>query len=546
MDIPVENARKILCVFPRYTASFATFEYAYPLVPWVHASMPPQGLLVIAAALPKTWQVRFVDENMAPASFDDFAWADAVFVSGMHIQRRQIEDIRKRAHAFGKVAVLGGPSVSASPQSYPGFDYIHIGELGDATEALFATLARDVSPPREQIVLETSTRRSLRDFPLPAYELINTGGYFVGSVQFSSGCPFSCEFCDIPSLYGRVPRFKTPAQILAELDKLMDFGVNGAIYFVDDNFIAHRRALRELLPHLVEWQKRNGYAVNFICEATLDIARLCDVLALMREAGFTMIFCGIETPDSDALKAIDKAHNMRVPILDAVRTINSYGMEVASGIILGLDTDTKETGNRMAEFIEQSKIPMATINLLQALPRTPLFERLRKEKRLLGEECGLESNVDFKLPYDDVLGMWRACMATAYRPEALFARYEHQMHATWPNRIKRPPSPQRLSKQNIAKALKNLSRIIWLVGIRGDYRGVFWKFAWRRLMRGELEQLLSACICAHHLINYAREACAGRANASHYSAKVPAGNFAPIKPMVRPAGPGAGHKSLTQ
>jgi hopanoid C-2 methylase len=514
------SARKILCVFPRYAPSFGTFEYAYPLTAGVRAFMPPQGLLVIAAVLPKTWEVRFVDENMGPASADDFAWADAVFVSGMHIQRRRMEDICQRAHAFGKAAVLGGPSVSACPELYPGFDYLHVGELGDATGALIGMLGRDVSRPREQIVLTTKSRRDLCDFPAPAYELAKIGRYFLGSVQFSSGCPYTCEFCDIPGLYGRVPRLKTPDQVVAELDKLLACGVNGSIYFVDDNFIANRRAVRDLLPHLIRWQKHNGYAVSLSCEATLNIARFPEILALMREAAFDTIFCGIETPEPEALRAIDKAHNMMVPILDAVRAINRHGMEVVSGIILGLDTDTKETGERIFDFLEQSKIPMATINLLQALPRTPLWDRLNQENRLLSEEDqNRESNVDFKLPYDEVLAMWRTCMAKAYQPHILFARYEYQMGATRPNRLKRPKSRQRWSARNIARGLTILARVLWIVGVRGDYRRAFWKFALPRLARGQIEPVLSVGLCAHHLIMFAREACAGRSNASHYSAK---------------------------
>jgi hopanoid C-2 methylase len=521
MNINKKGQRKILCVFPRYVPSFGTFEHAYPLTHGIRAFMPPQGLLVIAAALPKAWSVRFVDENMRSASGDDFAWADAVFVSGMHIQHRQIEDICRRARAFDKVTVLGGPSVSACPELYPDFDYLHVGELGDATETLIATLSCDVSRPREQIVLKTKSRRDLCDFPAPAYELADIRRYFLGSIQFSSGCPYTCEFCDIPNLYGRVPRLKTAPQIIAELDKLLACGVNGSVYFVDDNFIANRRALREFLPHLIEWQRRNGYAVSLSCEATLNIARFPDILALMREAAFETIFCGVETPEPEALKAIGKAHNMMVPMLEAVRTINRHGMEVVSGIILGLDTDTEETGRRILDFLDQSKIPMATINLLQALPRTPLWERLEQENRLLGEDLDRESNVEFKLPYNEMLAMWRSCMEEAYRPEVLFARYEHQMCETWPNRMKRPISRQRLSPQNIAKGLTILARLTWIVGIRGNYRRAFWKFSLPRLMRGQIEQVLRVGLCAHHLIMFARDACAGRGNASHYSAKAP-------------------------
>jgi len=517
---PAERTkRRILCVFPRYVPSFGTFEHAYPLTGGVRAFMPPQGLLVIAAVLPKAWDVRFIDENMDPASPQDFAWADAVFVSGMHIQRRQMEDIRARAHAAGKVVALGGPSASACPELYPDFDYLHVGELGDATDALIEHLARDASRPPAQIVLTTKLRRDLAEFPAPAYELAKIDRYFLGSIQFSSGCPYTCEFCDIPGLYGRVARLKTAAQIIAELDKLVACGVNGSVYFVDDNFVANRRALRDLLPHLVDWQKRNGYAVSLSCEATLNIARSPEILELMRQAAFDTIFCGIETPEPEALKAIDKAHNMALPILEAVRAINQHGMEVVSGIILGFDTDTRESGALILDFLEQSKIPMATINLLQALPRTPLWDRLQQENRLHAEDAERESNVSFKLPYDEVLAMWRTCMDKAYRPEALFARYEHQMRETRPYRLKRPNSRQRLSPRNIRNAMVILSKLLWKVGVRGDYRRAFWTFVLPRLMRGQIEPVLSVGLVAHHLIMFARDACTGKGDASHYSAK---------------------------
>jgi hopanoid C-2 methylase len=232
-------SRNVLCVFPHYTPSFGTFQHSYSLV-GVQAFMPPQGLLIIAAALPENWSVRFVDENIRPATADDFRWADAVFVSGMHIQRRQINDICARAHGAGRVTVLGGPSVSAAPEHYGAFDYLHVGEIGDATDELVRRLAQDPSRPAAQVVLTTVERRALTEFPLPAYDLVELERYMLGSVQFSSGCPYQCEFCDIPALYGRNPRLKTPEQILAELDKLVDNGVSGFVYFVDDNFIGNR------------------------------------------------------------------------------------------------------------------------------------------------------------------------------------------------------------------------------------------------------------------------------------------------------------------
>ena len=516
---PDAESRRILCVSPRYAPSFGTFQYAFPLTGGVRAFMPPQGLLLIAAAVPPSWQVRFIDENIAAATSEDFRWADAIFVSGMHVQQRQIEDICRRAHAYGRTAVLGGSSVSASPERYPEFDYLHVGEIGDATDELFARLARDPSRPERQIVLTTGNRRPLKDFPLPAYELAQLDCYLLGSIQFSSGCPYQCEFCDIPELYGRNPRLKTPQQIIAELDKLMACGCNGAVYFVDDNFIANRRAVRELLPHLVEWQKRNGYPFYLACEATLNIAKRPELLELMRQAAFDTVFCGIETPDPAALAAIAKTHNTMVPILDAVKTLNRYGMEVVSGIILGLDTDTPASGEAVRAFVARSQIPMLTINLLQALPRTPLWDRLAREGRLI-EDDTRESNVNFLLPYNTVHDMWRDCMAEVYQPDALFARYAHQVRETYPNRLKLPNSPQRASWRNIRRGLAMLRRILWQVGICGDYRREFWRFAGPRLIRGDIETVIAVGMTAHHLITFAREAVAGRHNASHYSAKL--------------------------
>ena len=520
------GGRRILSVFPHYTSSFGMFEHAYPLMDGVRALMPPQGLLVVAAALPASWEVRFVDENIERAKTEDIEWADAVFVSGMHAQRRQIEDICRRVHAARRTAVLGGPSVSGCPEYYPDFDYLHVGEIGDATDELVARLARDPSRPGRQVVLTTRERRELSDFPLPAYELARLDCYLTGSIQYSSGCPYQCEFCDIPALYGRTPRLKTPGQITAELDKLVACGLSGAIYFVDDNFIAHRRAVCELLPHLVEWQRRNGYVFCFSCEATLNIAKRPEILELMREALFETVFCGIETPEPEALRAISKDHNLMVPILDAVRTLNRYGIEVASGIILGLDTDTPDTGSRILEFIEQSRIPIVTINLLQALPRTPLWDRLQRERRIV-EDDERESNVDFRLPYEQVVATWRDCMAQAYQPEAVFARFQHQVTETYINRLPPPNSPQRASWRNIRRGLRMLCRILWEAGMRGDYRREFWKFAWPRLVRGDIAHVIRVGLMAHHMILSARDAAAGRQAASHYSSKPAEVSIAP-------------------
>src|SRR3989454_830740 len=429
--------RRVLCVSPRYAPSFGTFQYAYPFFGGrVRAFMPPQGLLVVASYLPETWDVRFVDENAGAASDADFQWADAVLVSGMHVQRAFINDIVARAHRHGRVVVLGGPSVSSCPEYYPEADLLHVGELGDATD-----------------------------------------------------------------------------QILA--------GGATSVYFVDDNFIGNQKATLELLPHLIEWQRAHRYPLRFACEATLNIAKNERVLALMREAGFVTIFCGIETPEPQALRFMSKDQNLRMPLLEAVRTLNRYGFEVVSGIIIGLDTDTPDTTDRIIDFVQASAIPILTINILYALPRTPLWRRLEAEGRLLPDE-GRESNIAFRMPYESVLGMWLRCITTAYDPAAVYERYVYNVEHTFSNRLPFPTNRERASWRNVLMGLAILGRLFWRVGIRGDYRRTFWKAALPMLRAGELEALINTAVVSHHLIEFTRQCARGVRESSFYAPEAPA------------------------
>ncbi len=523
---PVKNQRRILCVFPHYTPAFGTFNHAYRLMKGVRAFMPPQGLLLIAAYMPQQWQVRFIDENIRKASEADFSWADAVLVSGMHVQARQIHDIAARAHKAGKVVLLGGPSASASPEIYPEIDYLHIGELGDATDQLIARLDESVARPSAQLRLETKDRVPLHDFPIPAYDLIPLKNYLMLTLQFSSGCPYLCEFCDIPNLYGRQPRLKTPAQITAELDAMRtQKGHPPVVYFVDDNFIGNRKAAKDMLPRLLAWQKQHGYPMQFACEATLNIAKQPEILRLMRECSFLGLFVGIETPEADALKAMRKNQNVAVPMMESIKTLNDYGLEVTSGIILGLDTDSDDTEVRLKDFIDISQIPMLTINLLQALPKTPLWDRLKLAGRL-ADEPTLESNVRFLRPYEEVVAMWRRCIAYANDPERLFARFHHQVEATYVNRMI-TPARGKLNWANLSGALVLAFRVVLHIGILSDYRKPFWRAARHSLRRGQIDAVLGMGFIAHHLIQFTREALRGEQNASYYSTKLRTATHAP-------------------
>ena len=510
------SRRRILCIYPAYARSFGTFQYAYAFFGRrVRAFMPPQGLLAVAAYLPEAWEVRFVDENSRTATAGDFRWADAVFVSGMHIQRTQIHDVIARAHAHGRPVAVGGPSVSGCPEYYPDADLLHLGEIGDATDRLIAHLDRHPGRPPSPLRFETVERLPLAEFPTPAYELVPLREYFIASLQFSSGCPYTCEFCDIPALYGRNPRLKSPEQIVRELDAIRGSGVT-TVYFVDDNFIGNQKAALEMLPHLVAWQERHRYPLRFACEATLNLAKNERILELMREAGFVTVFCGIETPEPHALHSMSKDQNLRMPILEAVRRLNAYGLEVVSGIILGLDTDGPETADHIIEFIQASQIPVLTINVLYALPKTPLWRRLEAEGRLR-PDGDRESNVDFRMPYETVTAMWRRCITAAYAPEAIYARFAHNVRHTFSSRKAYPANAERASWSNVRMGLGTLARLLWRVGVRSDYRRTFWRMALPALRRGEIEPLIHVGVIAHHLIQFTRDCVRGTGESSFYA-----------------------------
>jgi hypothetical protein len=272
-----------------------------------------------------------------------------------------------------------------------------------------------------------------------------------------------------------------------------------------------------MLPHLVEWQKRHGYPIQFACEATLNIAKQLDILELMRQAAFITIFVGIETPELEALKGIVKEQNAAVPMLEGIRTINSYGLEVTSGIIFGLDTETADSERRLIEFVEASQVPILTMNLLQALPKTPLWDRLAKAGRIV-DDPDLESNVRFLRPHDEVLASWRRTIAYCYEPSRVFARYRHQIEATYANRI-RTPARAKLTWRNLRRGVILTFNLTVRIGILADYRGVFWAAVRHALTRGRIEDIFGMTFVAHHLILFTRDALRGRERASFYTSK---------------------------
>jgi radical SAM superfamily enzyme YgiQ (UPF0313 family) len=313
---------------------------------------------------------------------------------------------------------------------------------------------------------------------------------------------------------------KTPEQVVAELDLLADGGAV-SVYFVDDNFIGNPKAAEHLLDALIEWQQRpdRDYLVRLACEATLNMAGHTRILEKMQQAGFNNCFFGIETPDPKALKAMKKGQNMRMPILEAVHTVNKYGIEAASGIIMGLDTDTDETPQALMDFADVSQIPIMTVNILYALPNTALYTRLEKDNRVLPAEKAenRDSNIVFLRPYEKVVKDWQRVIAHVFDAKNLYARYAYNAKYVYPNRIK-PKNPiAQATWPNISRALGIFRRILWRVGVCSDYRKLFWKMMWHELKQGNIETIFQVAMVAHHLITYARECTQGKMQSSNYS-----------------------------
>ena len=367
---------------------------------------------------------------------------------------------------------------------------------------------------------ETVERLPLSEFPVPAYHLIRLDRYLLGSLQFSSGCPYRCEFCDIPALYGRQPRLKTPEQLCAELDAMLAQGSYPSfVYFVDDNFIGNRKATREMLPHLIAWQKKRGHPLRFGCEATLNLAKQPEILALMRAGG----------------------------IPDGIRRHRNSGSRCAQAYAQGAERDAADAGGdrytqqlrprshvrhhprsryrhrrhrgEAQSLYRRSNVPILTINLLQALPKTPLWDRLKRDGRMVADDGGLESNVRFLRPYDEVVAMWRRCIAHAYAPERLFERFAQQVEATYANRLGRPGARQAHLEQSQPGAGAGVQHRVAHRSCFADYRRWFWKAVLPALRRGQIDAALSMGVVGHHMITFSREALRGEQNASFYSAQ---------------------------
>ena len=356
-----------LLLYPEWPDTYWSFKHALPFQ-GKRSSYPPLGLLTIAALLPTHWTKRLVDTNVRPLTDSDLSWADVALVSGMLVQKDNLLAILARCRACGIRTVVGGPIASGFAELHRYADHVVIGEAEDLIAPLTEDLERGTARPQ----YKASSMPSLDRSPLPDLSLINIRHYCSMAIQYSRGCPFNCEFCDIIEIYGRKPRTKSVAQVIAELEQLYRRKWRGAVFLVDDNFIGNKKNVKQLLPALAEWNNRHRRPFTFFTEASMNLADDAELLSLMKAAGFIRVFLGIETPVEASLKEAHKLQNTQRSLLDSVRCIQQHGIEVMAGFIVGFDSDPEDVFDRQVEFIQESAIPIAMVSLLQALPGTQL------------------------------------------------------------------------------------------------------------------------------------------------------------------------------
>jgi len=408
-----------LLVYPKFPPSYWGAQYALEFI-GKKSAMPPLGLLTVAGMFPSGYQLKVVDMNVDPLTEKQLEWADMVFTSTMIVQKDSLREVIERAKRAQVPVIAGGPHPTTFYEEIEGVDHFVLDEV----EHTFGEFLQDFENGRAQRIYRSPAKPSIKDAPLPRYDLINIHAYGSMALQFSRGCPFDCEFCDITKLFGRVPRTKSSEQILAEFDVLYNLGWRGRMFLVDDNFIGNKRDAMHVLPEIARWQKARNYPFSLYTEASVNLSGLDDLLDAMVDAGFTMAFLGIETPNRKALLKTKKAQNTHRHddnfLLNAVRKIQEKGLEVTAGFILGLDSDGEEAFDGQIEFIQQAGIPTAMVGLLSALKGTDLYLRLQKEGRLLEESSGnnVSVSLNFRTEMDRevLIQGYKRVLSTLYDP----------------------------------------------------------------------------------------------------------------------------------
>ncbi|MDR3671334.1 MAG: radical SAM protein [Holophaga sp.] len=495
-------APKVLLVYPEMPLTYWSLRYALPVI-GKKALFPPLGLQTVAAMLPADFELTLIDMNVEPLTESAVAGSDLVFTSSMIVQKDSLEEVIRLCNALGKPVVAGGPYPTSCHEEIRGVDHFVLNEA----EITLPPFLRDLALGRAKPLYTSTDKPDLGLSPPPRFDLVRGEHYAHMALQYSRGCPHSCEFCDIIELFGRRPRTKSPAQLLRELEVLYQGGWRGSLFLVDDNFIGNRKEVKALLPQLIAWQRERGHPFTLFTEASLDLASDDELMDLMVAAGFDMVFMGIETPDLATLDAAGKQQNLKHDMLSSVRKIQGKGMEVAGGFIVGFDSDPEDIFDRQIRFIQEAAIPTAMVGLLTALPCTQLHKRLQAEGRLTLASSGGSNTHDLRLNFvprmDErkLLDGYKRILSEIYDPDRYFQRCLRLLKALDRPRI----APRRIRLADLRAFCKSL-----LIQTFSRYSWAYWKFLAKGFSArpGMLAETVTMAVKGHHFFKITRNAMA--------------------------------------
>ena len=458
---------KILLVYPKYPDTFWSFKHALKFVS-NKAANPPLGLLTVASLLPFSWEKRLLDMNIESLNTNDILWADMVFIGAMNIQKESVNEVIKRCKSHDKIIIAGGPLFTEEPENYAQVDHLILNEA----EITLPHFLDDLAKGAVQHKYHTPDYADMSVSPTPDYSLIKTSQYNTLSIQYTRGCPFNCEFCDITALLGHKVRYKSPKQIIAELDNIYNCGWRKSVFFVDDNFIGNIREIKHnTLPAIVDWMDKHDHPFTFTTEASINLADDNELLNLMAAAGFATVFIGIETTDEESLAECGKKQNTNRDVLGSVRRIQDHGIEVSGGFIVGFDQDKKGVFSNQIDFIQSSGIISAMVGLLGAPKKTRLYKRLKNEGRLLGEISGdntdLSINFVPKMNTNELISGYKSIIKGIYSGNSYYRRVKSFLMRFEPNRKHR----NRIDSEMIFAFIRS----IFILGIYDRDRWNYWK-----------------------------------------------------------------------
>lgn len=480
----------VLLINPAFPDTFWGYKHALKFIR-KKAALPPLGLLTVAALLPDEWQKRLVDINVSELGESDLAWADMVFVTGMTIQRKSAREVISRCKKAGLMIVAGGPLFVNKQEQYEEVDHFVLNEA----EITLPPFLADLKAGHPKRIYRTAGFCDVRKTPVPLWGLINMKRYASMSIQFSRGCPFRCDFCNVTLLFGHQPRIKTVEQIIDELDAIYDAGWRSQVFFVDDNFIANKKYLKtQLLPAIIQWQKGKR-GLSLYTEASINLADDPELMEMMVEAGFDTVFIGVETPDEKSLSECNKKQNRNRNLVECIKTIHKTGLQVQGGFIVGFDSDTRSIFRRQIDFIQNSGIVTAMVGLLQAPPGTRLYERLQQEGRIAGVPTGDNvdgtTNIIPKMDLAELLEGYRKILHHIYSPSHYYCRVKQFLRDYKVPKFAPPLDFQRLMA---------FFRSCFHLGFVGKERYQYWKLLmWTLFHRpGMFPLAITFAIYGHH------------------------------------------------